>query len=306
MQVDPQGPLEVVVVPAAHDLGDNFEVRRALPSVKKRMVGPFVFLDQMGPHVFGAGRGLDVRPHPHIGLATVTYLFDGEILHRDSLGSVQPIRPGEVNWMTAGSGIVHSERTAAEVRAHESSLYGLQCWVALPRSHEEVDPSFAHVGSGQLPVVEGEGVTARIIAGEFFGQRAPVETLSDMFYVDLRLQPGARVDMPAAYTEQAMYIVEGQIDLGRDGVFDAGRLVVFKPRASVTLAAPGPAGARVMLLGGAPMESPRYLSWNFVSSSSERIAQARADWQNGLFPQVPGETEFIPLPAAGGKPVRYP
>jgi redox-sensitive bicupin YhaK (pirin superfamily) len=306
MEIGTESALEVVVVPRTHDLGDQFEVRRALPSREKRMVGPFVFLDQMGPHMFVPGRGLDVRPHPHIGLATVTYLLEGEIMHRDSLGSVQAIRPGEVNWMTAGRGIVHSERTGTELRAQGSSLFGLQCWVALPRAHEEMAPAFAHIGAGELPVVEGEGASARIIAGSFFGKRSPVATLSDLFYADLQLQPGARVAMPAEYSEQAMYVVEGQLDLGRDGIFGAGQLVVLKPRAQVTLAAAGTSPARVMLLGGEPMDGPRYLSWNFVASSEERIEQAREDWRSMAFPKVPDETEFIPLPDTKGKPVRYP
>lgn len=298
--------LEVVVVPPVHELGDDFKVRRALPSRDKRMVGPFVFLDQMGPHVFEPGRGLDVRPHPHINLATVTYLFDGEIMHRDSVGSVQAIRPGEVNWMTAGSGIVHSERTAQEQRAAGSSLAGLQCWVALPRAQEETAPSFAHFGADALPELDGDGARARIIAGSFFGKRSPVPTLSDMFYVDLVLQPGASIAMPAEYSEQAIYIVEGELDLGRDGVFPAGQLLVLKPKTGVTLSARGNSPARLMLLGGEPMDGPRYLSWNFVSSSSERIEQAREDWRKMAFPSVPGETEFIPLPESPGKPVRYP
>ena len=306
MNDDRESALEVVVVPRTHDLGDRFEVRRALPSRSRRMVGPFVFLDQMGPHVFSAGQGLDVRPHPHIGLATVTYLLEGEILHRDSLGTVQPIRPGEVNWMTAGSGIVHSERTAQEQRGHESALFGLQCWVALPRKHEEADASFVHLGAGQLPELEGEGATARIIAGSFFGKTSPVPTMSDIFYVDLRLEPGARIEMPAEYAEQALYVVEGTLDLGRDGSFEAGQLLVLKPGAAVTLRAAGAAGARVMLLGGEPMDGPRYLTWNFVSSSAERIEQAKQDWKAQTFPKVPGETEFIPLPDLPGKPVLYP
>jgi redox-sensitive bicupin YhaK (pirin superfamily) len=298
--------VELVVVPRTRDLGDNFEVRRALPTTQRRMVGPFVFLDQMGPTVLAAGRGLDVRPHPHIGLATVTYLFDGEILHRDSLGSVQPIRPGEVNWMTAGRGIVHSERTAPEIRQHESTLFGLQCWVAVPRAHEESEPGFLHVGSEQLPVEKGEGVSATIIAGRFFGRQSPVPTLSDLFYVDVRLQPGARVTVPAEYPEQAIYIVEGRLDLGNDGVFEAGQLLVLRPGVSAVLASSGSSAARLMLLGGEPMDGPRYLTWNFVSSSPERIEQAAQDWRNHKFPQVPGETEFIPLPELPGKPVSYP
>lgn len=303
--MDPSVALDTVVVPRTRDLGDGFEVRRALPSVQKRMVGPFVFLDQMGPSRFEAGRGLDVRPHPHIGLATVTYLFDGEILHRDSVGSVQAIRPGEVNWMTAGRGIVHSERTAPEQRLGASTLAGLQCWVALPRRHEEDDPSFVHIDAAQLPQQEGEGIRARLIAGEFFGRRSPVPTLSPMFYVDLQLAAGARLDMPPVYPEQAIYVVEGRLDLGADGVFDAGRLLVLRPGAGVTLAA-GPEGARAMLLGGEPMDGPRYLAWNFVASSAERLEQAKDDWRAGRFAQVPGETEFIPLPDLPGKPVHYP
>jgi redox-sensitive bicupin YhaK (pirin superfamily) len=305
-QHDASGALDVVIVPPLHDLGDGFQVRRALPSRQRRMVGPFVFLDQMGPHVFQPGHGLDVRPHPHIGLATVSYLFEGEMLHRDSLGSVQAIRPGAVNWMTAGRGIVHSERTDSVLRQGQSPLFGLQCWLALPARHEEMAPAFAHIGAASLPLIEASGVEARIVAGSFWGQRAPVDTLSDLFYVDLKLAPGARIAMPAEYAEQAIYIVAGRLDLGRDGQFDAGQLVVLKPGAEVMLAAPGPGPTRLVLLGGEPMEGPRFLSWNFVSSSSERIEQARRDWQAGLFPPVPGETEFIPLPEPTGKPVRYP
>ncbi|MFC5512888.1 pirin family protein [Massilia jejuensis] len=303
---DHPSALDIVIVPPTHDLGDGFQVRRALPSRQRRMVGPFVFLDQMGPHVFDAGRGLDVRPHPHVCLATVTYLFDGEIVHRDSVGSVQAIRPGEVNWMTAGRGIVHSERTGSVLRQGRSSLFGLQCWVALPSRHEETDPAFAHVEAGALPCIEGEGVEARVVAGSFWGRRAPVATLSDLFYVDVRLRAGARIAMPPEYPEQAIYIVEGGLDLGRDGVFEPGQLVVLKPGAQVLLGAPGPGPTRIMLLGGEPMDGPRFLSWNFVASSEERIEQARRDWQAGAFPQVPGETECIPLPQTQGKPVRYP
>lgn len=298
--------LDLVVVPRSHDLGDNFEVRRALPSTQRRMVGPFVFLDQMGPHVFSAGRGLDVRPHPHIGLATVTYLFDGEILHRDSLGSVQPIRPGDVNWMTAGRGIVHSERTAPEFRQHGSSLSGLQCWVALPRAQEECAPVFRHIGSAGLPVEEGEGVSARIIAGSFLGRSSPVPVLSALFYADVQLQPGTRLAVPAEYPEQAIYVAQGRLDLGKDGEFDAGQLLVVKPGARVTLGCSGPTPLRCMLLGGEPVDGPRYLVWNFVSSSVERIEQAKADWRNQRFPTVPGEVDFIPLPDMPDKPVHYP
>jgi redox-sensitive bicupin YhaK (pirin superfamily) len=219
---------------------------------------------------------------------------------------VQDIRPGAVNWMTAGKGIVHSERTGPLVRAQGSTLHGLQCWVALPKAKEEKDPSFSHIAAGELPVIEGEGATARIIAGEYFGKRAPVPVESPMFYVDLALIPGARLQMPAEYPEQAIYVVEGTLDLGRDGSFGPGQLLVLKPGAAVTLAAGNGQGARVMLLGGEPMDGPRFLTWNFVSSSADRIEQAKEDWRDMRFPQVPGETEFIPLPDTLGRPVRYP
>jgi hypothetical protein len=298
--------LDTVIIPRTHDLGGGFEVRRALPHKDRRMVGPFVFLDQMGPHVFHAGEGIDVRPHPHIGLATVTYLLDGQIRHRDSLGTVQDIKPGEVNWMTAGKGIVHSERTGPDVRAAGSNLFGLQCWVALPKAKEECDPAFSHTGSQALPILDGDGATARIIAGSYFGKTSPVPVQSPLFYVDLALQPGARLTLPAEYPEQALYVVAGTLDLGRDGRFEQGQLLVLKPGAVVTLAATAEAGARVMLLGGEPMDGPRYLTWNFVSSSADRIEQAKEDWQAQRFPHVPGETEFIPLPDLPGRPVRYP
>jgi redox-sensitive bicupin YhaK (pirin superfamily) len=303
---DNDSMLETVVVPRTHDLGGGFEVRRALPHRDRRMVGPFVFLDQMGPHVFQPGQGIDVRPHPHIGLSTVTYLLQGEISHRDSLGTVQDIKPGEVNWMTAGKGIVHSERTGPGLRTAGSTLSGLQCWVALPRAKEEKDPGFSHLGADELPVIEGEGATARIIAGEYFGKRSPVPVESPMFYVDLALAAGARLDMPAEYPEQALYVVDGTLDLGRDGSFEAGQLLVVKPGARLNLAAGNGAGARVMLLGGEPMDGPRYLTWNFVSSSEDRIEQAKEDWRAMRFDPVPGETEFIPLPDLPGRPVRYP
>jgi redox-sensitive bicupin YhaK (pirin superfamily) len=298
--------LETVVVPRTRDLGDGFEVRRALPSTQRRMVGPFVFLDQMGPSRLAPGQGLDVRPHPHIGLATVTYLSEGEILHRDSVGSVQPIRPGDVNWMTAGSGIVHSERSPAEQRAAGPALAGLQCWVALPRAHEETAPAFAHHPAATLPVLEGEGAWTRVIAGEAFGLRSPAATLSPMFYVELKLQPGASLGLPALYPEQAIYIVEGRLDLGADGVHEPGRLLVLRGGAAVTLRSAGPEPLRAMLLGGEPMDGPRFLSWNFVSSSPERLQQAADDWRAGRFAKVPGETEVIPMPDIPGKPVHYP
>jgi redox-sensitive bicupin YhaK (pirin superfamily) len=301
------GALDVVVVPRVHELGDGFSVRRALPSQQRRMVGPFIFLDQMGPHRLSAGEGLDVRPHPHIGLATVTYLYEGEILHRDSLGSVQAIRPGDVNWMTAGGGIVHSERTPAEGRQQGSSLFGLQCWVALPREIEDGAPGFTHVSRDQLPELDDTGVSARVIAGRFGSARSPVPVSWGLFQVDVQLRPNARLQIPPDYPERAAYIVQGVLDLGPDGVFEAGLLLVFKPGETITLkAAPGQA-VRLMLLGGDPMAEPRYLSWNFVSSSEERIQQAKEDWRAQRFPKVPGDdTEYIPLPDIPGRPARYP
>ena len=248
---------------------------------------------------------MDVRPHPHIGLATITYLFDGEILHRDSLGTVQPIRPGEVNWMTAGQGIVHSERTPPELRQQESALFGLQCWVALPRAYEEIAPSFVHVKSDQLPVEEGEGVAAQVIAGRYFDKQSPIPTLSDLFYVDVQLQSQARLVVPPEYEEQAIYIVSGQVDLGNDGIFDAGQLLVLKPGKSVTVTAVN-AAARIMLLGGEPLDGSRAVVWNFVASSEERLRQARDDWENQRFPKIAGESEWIPFPDVTGKPVFYP
>lgn len=298
--------IDVVVVPRTHELSDNFEVRRALPSRQRRMVGPFVFLDQMGPHVFSSGQGLDVRPHPHIGLATVTYLYEGEILHRDSVGSVQSIRPGEVNWMTAGRGIVHSERTAPDARERESPLFGIQCWVALPRAYEESEPNFTHTSEAELPILDDTGVSARVIAGDFHGKRSPVPTLSDLFQVDVLLQPGASLDVPADYPERAMYIAQGTLDLGADGSFEAGQLVVLKQGKQVVLKAAGASPVRLLLVGGEPMDGPRYITWNFVSSSPDLIEQAKRDWQDQKFPPVPEETEFIPLPDIPGKPVRYP
>jgi redox-sensitive bicupin YhaK (pirin superfamily) len=295
---------EAIIVPRTRDLGDGFEVRRVLPSVERRSVGPFVFFDQMGPTVLRAGAGLDVRPHPHIGLATVTYLFDGEILHRDSLGTVQPIRPGEVNWMTAGRGIVHSERTPPELRAGGARSFGIQTWVGLPQEQEEVEPFFAHHPAAELPVIEGEGKRVRLIAGALFGSRSPLNLFSEMFYADAELAVAARLELTPEHRERAIYIAEGMVEVGGDG-WEAGRLLVFSPGIPVTIGAV--AKARLLLLGGEPLDGPRHLWWNFVSSSTERIEQAKADWREGRFPPVPGETEFIPLPEEPQPPpVRYP
>jgi redox-sensitive bicupin YhaK (pirin superfamily) len=295
---------EMVILPPVRDLGDGFKVRRALPSAHRRMVGPFIFLDQMGPTAFDAGTGLDVRPHPHIGLATVTYLIEGEILHRDSVGSVQSIRPGEVNWMTAGSGIVHSERTGPELRATGTSLFGLQTWVALPTAYEETDPAFSHHKAHEIPFTEAEGVRLTLIAGTSDGLTSPVKTFSDMVYADIVLAAGARYRLKAEHVERAIYVVSGALGVeGQTGGFAANELVVFKPGAEIVLTAAEP--TRLMLVGGEPFPQARSIFWNFVSSSPDRIEQAKADWRAQKFAPVPDEHEFIPLPDEP-KPVRYP
>ncbi|SNS08078.1 hypothetical protein SAMN06295912_101216 [Sphingomonas laterariae] len=297
--------IEHVIVPPVRDLGDGFMVRRALPSAKKRMVGPMIFFDQMGPATFNAGDGLDVRPHPHIGLSTVTYLFEGEILHRDSVGSVQHIRPGAVNWMTAGSGIVHSERTGDEVRASGGGLYGIQTWVALPTALEETSPTFSHHPAETIPEIEGEGLTLRLIAGATDGIRSPVPAVSDMVYGDLQLAGGARYAFPAEHIERAVYVVAGNISVaGQDGSFGEHELVVFRPGAEIIITANGP--TRLMIVGGEPFPEKRYIYWNFVSSSPERLEQAKSDWRERRFAEVPGEVEFIPLPPEPAAKVRYP
>ena len=289
-------PIETVVVPRAHDIG-GFEVRRALPSREKRLVGPFVFFDQMGPGEFLLGRGLDVRPHPHIGLATVTYLFRGEIMHRDSLGTAVPIRPGAVNWMTAGRGIAHSERTPAALRAGTSELFGIQAWVALPAAHEETVPDFAHHPAETMPEVAADGVRARVIAGTLWGARSLVPTFTDMIYADVEMAAGAKLPVDAEHAERAIYLAEGEVEIAGD-VHPAGQLLVFRP--GDALAVTARRASRLMLLGGEPMDGPRYLWWNFVSSSKARIDQAKADWLAGRFDAVPGDSEFIPLPDRPG------
>ncbi len=287
--------IETRIVPRVRDLGDGFQVRRALPSAARRAVGPFVFFDQMGPVALAPGQGLDVRAHPHIGLATVTYLFEGEILHRDSLGTVQPILPGEVNWMVAGRGIAHSERTPARLRASGSRLSGIQTWIGLPAADEEVEPSFAHHGT--LPLVEDNGVSVRLILGDLFGASSPVATLSPTFYADVGLTPGRHFALPSDPDERGLYVVEGSIEVA-GARHEAGVMLVFEVGAEVLVASA--AGARCMIFGGAALDGPpRHVWWNFVSSRSERIAQAAGDWRAGRFAPVPGETEFIALPDGG-------
>jgi redox-sensitive bicupin YhaK (pirin superfamily) len=289
---DAMSPIDMAIISKARDIG-GFEVRRLLPSARRRMVGPFIFFDQMGPATFPPGRGLDVRPHPHIGLATVTYLFAGEIVHRDSLGTVQPIRPGDVNWMTAGRGIAHSERTGPEARATGGELSGIQAWVALPRDAEETEPAFAHHAREALPVLREKGVEIRLVTGTLFGAHSPVATLWDTIYADATLEPGAPLPFPPEHEERAIYPVGGDIELQGRRV-EPGQLLVLRPGREVTITAASP--ARLLLLGGAAMDGPRQIWWNFVSSSRERIEQAKADWREGRFAAVPGETEFIPLP----------
>jgi len=285
--------VELTIEPRVRDIG-NFAVHRILPAAQRRSVGPFVFLDRMGPHTFASGEGMDVRPHPHIGLATVTYLFDGEIMHRDTLGSVQAIRPGDVNWMTAGSGIAHSERTPTAHRGGGLHAFGLQSWVALPKAHEETAPAFFHHSKDTLPEGEqGGGVRIRVIAGSAFGLTSPVATFAKTLYCDVTMPARARLSVPNEHAERAVLPVSGAIAIGGDPV-PAGVLLVLRPGWAVTIEALTP--ARLMLIGGEPLDGPRHMWWNFVSSSKDRIEQAKADWKAGRFGQVPGETEFIPLP----------
>jgi len=295
--------VDTVIVPRVRDLGDGFQVRRVLPWAGGRMVGPFIFFDQMGPTQLPPGQGLDVRPHPHIGLATVTYLFEGEILHRDSLGTVQPIRPGAVNWMVAGRGIVHSERTPPELRGTGGSLFGIQSWVALPKADEETAPDFLHVPADDLPMIAAGGVRARLIAGSFAGAQSPVRVFSRLFYLDAQFAEGSEFTLPAG-DERAVYVVDGGLGAATQRC-EPSQMVVFRPDAEIVLRADSP--TRALIIGGAPLEGRRHIWWNFVASSEARIAQAADDWNAGRFPRVPGDDEFIPLPERQPAPkVRYP
>jgi redox-sensitive bicupin YhaK (pirin superfamily) len=302
--------IEHVIVPRARDLG-GFEVRRALPAAQKQMVGPFIFFDQMGPAEFLIGKGIDVRPHPHIGLATVTYLFEGEVHHRDSLGSSLAIRPGEVNLMRAGRGIVHSERETSETNlvtgghglAHVKGeapdaatrrLFGIQAWAALPKSHEEGPPAFAHHGTAELPRITGEGKTVRLVLGSAYGAQSPVEFPHESLFAEAVLAPGAVLPLDPDHDERAVYVASGEIDVAGSR-FAEGRLLIFRPGDRISILAL--AQSRLVLLGGDPMDGPRHIWWNFVSSSKDRIEQAKADWRAKRFALVPGdEKEFIPLP----------
>jgi len=282
-----------------HDLGDGFFVTRLLPQAARRSVGPFVFFDYFGPTDFPPGKGIDVRPHPHIGLATVTYLFEGSQMHRDTLGSEQEIKPGEVNWMTAGRGIAHSERTGPETRAAGHRLHGIQTWVGLPTADEEAEPAFQHFGADALPLHEHEGVAMRLITGTAFGLQSPVKVFSPIFYADTRFEAGGSLYYGAEHEERALFIVDGEIQIGGDqhgvDVHGPGAMLALDKGEEVSLFADAP--ARAMLFGGAPLDGPRHLWWNFVSSSKERIERAKQEWKSGAFGTIPGDDkEFIPLP----------
>lgn len=286
--------IQRVIEGRARDLGD-FEVRRVLPAAGLQTVGPFIFFDHMGPAVFPLGKGVDVRPHPHIGLATVTYLYDGAFLHRDSLGSRQVIRPGDVNWMVAGRGIVHSERTPDELRAFDGSsrAHGIQTWVALPREHEEAEPSFEHHPATSLPKIRRPGAQLRVIAGDAWDRTSPVRVFSRTLYVDAALAAGASLELPDDHEQRAAYVSVGRVGVD-DEAFAPGQMVVFEPGSPARLKALEE--SRLMLLGGDPLDGPRYIWWNFVSSTRERIDRASADWRDEKFLPVPGDPERIPLP----------
>ena len=285
--------LPLVIIPRTRDLG-GFEVRRALPSTQRQMVGPFILFDEFGPIIMRAGQGQDVRPHPHIGLATVTWLFDGVMFHRDSLGSGQQIAPGELNWMTAGKGIVHSERTPPAERQRERRVFGIQSWVALPKVHEDTAPAFEHVAHAALPLLSDHGREVRIVAGSIYGATSPVKTYSNLFYADVKLKSGAKLPLPTEHEERAIYVAEGSLEIAGQ-VHAENQLLVFRPGDAITIIARG--DARFMMLGGEPMDGPRHIWWNFVSSSKEKIEAAKEDWKQARFDIVPGdEKEFMPLP----------
>ena len=286
--------LEQLIIPRSSDIG-GFAVRRALPTARRRLVGPFIFFDRMGPAILRAGEALDVKPHPHIGLSTVTYLFDGEIKHRDSLGTELTIRPGDINLMTAGRGIVHSERTPENLRGQPLSMSGLQTWLALPDHKEEIDPAFAHTEREAMPLIAQKGASGRVVIGDLDGARSPVSVFSDTLYVDLTLEAGGRFPFSAEHEERAIYVLSGSLVVAGDE-FAADQLLVFRPGDAITLQG-GPQGCHIMLFGGAALSTKRYIWWNFVSSSKERIEQAKEEWRTGRFDIVPGdEEEFVPLP----------
>ena len=285
--------IEMEILPRARDIG-GFTVGRVLPTAKRQMVGPFIFLDTFGPGEQLITEQFDVRPHPHIGLATVTYLTHGSIVHRDSVGSLQEIRPGDVNWMAAGRGIAHSERAPEGTRGTVQPIGGFQTWVALPKDHEEAVPAFAHHAEDDLPVIGGDGAEVRLVVGALYGARSPVATFTETFYADVTLAAGARLPVDAGHEERAVFIMSGTVEIGGD-VFEPGRMLVFRPGDRLAITARTP--ARMILLGGATMDGPRHIWWNFVSSSKERIEDAKEAWRSGRFDKVFGdEKDFIPLP----------
>jgi hypothetical protein len=279
------------------DLGGGLQVSRVLPGFPHKMLGPFIFFDQMGPATVAAGQNVDVRPHPHIGLATVTWLFEGEMVHRDSLGVVQPIAPGDVNWMTAGRGIVHSERGSAESRGVDRSLFGIQSWVALPKAQETGEPTFSHHPAATLPRIRMKsgmrGVDLRLIAGDAFGERSPAPAYSRLFYLAAEMEPGAVLELPPEHVERGVYLVQGSISVG--GTLLAERSLAVLPTGD-KVEVRAASQARVMLLGGDKMDGDRFIWWNFVASSKDLIEDAKWRWREQRFPAVPGEQEFIPLP----------
>ena len=289
----PAGALEMILRGHAREV-DGFTVARALPALTRKHLGPFCFFDHLGPSELAPGLGLDVRPHPHIGLATVTYVIEGEIIHRDSLGFEQAIRPGAVNWMTAGRGITHSERTPSELRSSGSRLHVAQLWVALPTAHEEIAPEFHHHPASTLPEIDVGGVRVRLLAGQAYGKTSPVRIFSPLFYAEAELAAGASLSLPEGHEERGVYVLSGALSHQGQAI-EERTLACF--RAGSTPSVRAERDARVLLLGGAPPDGPRYIEWNFVSSSLARIEQAKRDWQEARFPKVPGdEVEFIPLP----------
>jgi redox-sensitive bicupin YhaK (pirin superfamily) len=291
--------IETLIIPRSRDLG-GFEVRRALPAPKRQMVGPFIFFDQAGPAELLTGQGIDVRPHPHIGLGTVTYLFKGDFHHRDSTGADQIIQPGALNWMVAGRGVTHSERTSEAARKGPNGLFGIQTWLALPEDVEDVAPTFEHHAKESLPMIEDKGVSVRLILGDAYGASAPAKMFSETFYADVKLDPGSRLPLPNEHEDRGIYIVEGSILIAGQH-YEAAQMMVFRPGDAITVAA-GPQGARLMILGGATFNGPRYIWWNFVASSRERIEEAKADWRAGNWGSgrfdLPADDrdEYIPLP----------
>lgn len=298
---DEIGPdaIETLIIPRSRDLG-GFEVRRALPAPKRQMVGPFIFFDQAGPAEFLTGQGIDVRPHPHIGLGTVTYLYRGDFHHRDSLGTDQIIRPGALNWMVAGKGVTHSERTSAEGRSGPHSLFGIQTWIALPEHCEDMTPMFEHHGKDELPQISDQGIEARLILGRAYGETAPATLYSDTFYLDVVLQPRTLFPLPTDHEDRGIYITEGSVTIAGQE-FQAGQMMVFRPGDQITVQA-GDRGARLMALGGETLGGPRYIWWNFVASSREKIEEAKREWREerwglGQFDLPPDDRdEHIPLP----------